>query len=138
MQVNIDRLDLKTVEQTDLESFLKVVKYHIYVFNVKSIEKLFSAAAGVVPFGEEELCPHHTRQICTRCDRRRNKDFKCPCQPYWTPREHHGLDYSDCTCRRNGLNMSFVGLTLSPANTRAFIHLLRNVTVVSVGPYFDE
>ena len=138
LQVNIDRLDLKTVEQTDLESFLRVVKYNINVSNVKSVEKLFSAAAGVVPFEEEEPCPHHTRQICTKCDRGYSKDFYCPCQPFWTPREHHGRDYSDCTCRKRGLHMSFEGLTLSPANIRAFIHFLRNVTEVRVGPYIDD
>ena len=107
--VNIDRLDFSSVEQADLENFLSVVKYNINVTNVLSIEKLFSAAKGVVPFGEEETCVHHNRQICTKCSRNYCKDYYCPCQPFWTPKQHHGRDYSDCTCRKRGLHMSFEG-----------------------------
>ena len=134
--VNIDRLDFSSVSQTDLENFLSVVKYNINVTNVLSIEKLFSAAKGVVPFGEEETCVHHNRQICTKCSQGYCKDYYCPCQPFWTPKQHHGRDYSDCTCRKRGLHMSFEGVDLTPDATRGMINFLKNVSEVRIGPKY--
>ena len=87
--VNIDRLDFGSVSQSDLENFLSVVKYNLNVKNVLSIEKLFSAAKGVVPFGEEETCVHHNRQICTKCSRKYCKDYYCPCQVMNSSIDHY-------------------------------------------------
>ena len=137
-QVNIDRLDFSSVEQTDLENFLSVIKYNMNVTNVLSIEKLFSAAKGVVPFGEEETCVHHNRQICTKCSQNYCKDYCCPCQPFWTPTQHHGRDYSDCTCRKRGLYISVEGVDLTPDSTRGMINFLKNVSEVRFGPWFGD
>ena len=133
--VNIDSLDFNSVEKADLENFLKIVKFNINVSRVKSIEKLFSAADGVVPFGEEEPCRHHHRQTCTKCDRGQCRDFLCFCQPFWTPANHHGRDYSDCTCRKRGLHMSFEGINFSPAGVRGLVNFIKNVTQVQLGAY---
>ena len=136
--VNIDRLDFSSVSQIDLENFLSVCKYNINVTNVLSVEKLFAAAKGVVPFGEEETCVHHNRLICTKCSRNYCKDYYCPCQPFWTPKQHHGRDYSDCTCRKRGLHMSFEGIDLSQEGTRGMINFLKNVSEVRIGPWIGN
>ena len=137
--VNIDRIDFKDVDLVDLVNFLSVVKYNIDFSNIQSAEKLFSAAAGVVPFQAEEPCRHHNRQLCTKCNGRSHcLDYYCYCQPFWTPKKHHGRDYSDCTCRKRGMHMSFEGLELTPAGTRGMVNFLKNVTEVRIGPWIGE
>ena len=78
--LDIVNLDFSSVSKADLENVLSVVKYQINVNKTMNVERLFEAGNGIVPYGEEPPCRHHTRLICTKCTRGYCKDFICPCE----------------------------------------------------------
>ena len=129
--VKLRDLDLGSADRTDLEHFLSLIKYDFIIENVSNIRVLFSANQSLIPFGQERDCELHSRTDCS-CGRP-FKDFECICQGIWTPFYPNNVDFSLCTCRRRGLNMSLSGLTLDFDLTKQMVDFFKHVTEVRLG-----
>ena len=116
-RIYIEDVDFDSFEKTDLEKFLRIVKYSIKFTNVKSIEKILSASDGLIPFGKESSCRHMS-----------SSSKLMLCYSHFS-QEHYGKDWTDCTCRSDdGIGIAFEGINFSsPAKVRLLINFLKNI-----------